>query len=80
MYAINLIEYYYGLAHYRRMFDLSDFEWSAVLQALEELNDPEGVKAPNRFVGYIGETLETLYFMYNKENLRIAHAGCRFLV
>ena len=155
-------ERYYGLAHYRRMFELSeddltrmqdngvdvvlpypmpyepgmeahhqryltDAEWGAVLQALEELqpeyakafgeilqqeymynyniiiargdvledycswlfpilfrveelNDPEGVKAPNRYVGYIGETLETLYFMYNRERLRIAHAGCRFLV
>lgn len=153
---------YFGLAHYRRMFDLSeddllrlqdndidvvlpypmpyepdieahhkrylsDAEWSAVLQALEELqpeyaagfqallkqgymynyniilakrkvldeycswlfpilfrveelNDPEGVKAPNRFAGYISETLETLYFMYHREDLRIAHAGCRFLV
>ena len=155
-------EHYYGLAHYRRLFELSeddltciqdndidvvlpypmpyepsieahherylsDSEWSAVLQALEELqpeyaeafqeilqkeymynyniiiakgdvldaycswlfpilfrveelNDPEGVKPPNRFAGYIGETLETLYFMYHRENLRIAHAGCRFLV
>lgn len=154
-------EKYYGLAHYRRLFDLSDddllriqdngidvilpypmpyepdievhhkrylsdAEWNAVLQALEELqpeyaeafkellkqgtmynyniiiakgnvlndycswlfpilfrveeiNDPEGVKMPNRFVGYIGETLETLYFLYHKQKLRIAHAGCRFL-
>lgn len=153
---------YYGLAHYRRMFDLSeddllrikdndidvilpypmpyepdieehhkryllDSEWSAVLQALEELNpenadaykevlkqnymynyniiiakgnvlvdycnwlfsilfrveeicNPDGSKEPNRYVGYIGETLETLYFMYNKDKLRIAHAGCRFLI
>ena len=155
-------QHYYGLAHYRRLFELSeddltrmqdndvdvvlpfpmpyepgmkahherylsDTEWSAVVQALEELqpeyakafdailkqeymynyniiiakgdvldaycswlfpilfrveelNDPEGVKPPNRFAGYIGETLETLYFLYNKEKLRIAHAGCRFLV
>ena len=25
-------------------------------------------------------TNPTLYFMYNRERLRIAHAGCRFLV
>lgn len=153
---------YYGLVHYRRVFDLSDddllrmkdndidvilpypmpyepdmeehhkrylsdTEWSAVLQALEELDtenataykqvlkqdymynyniiiakgkvlvdycnwlfsilfrveelcNPDGSKEPNRYIGYIGETLETLYFMHNKEELRIAHTGCRFLM
>lgn len=159
--ADNLTKYY-GLAHYRRVFDLSeddqrklvdndidavlpypmpyepdieehhkrylsDSEWNAVMQALEELqpedaeafkdilkqgylynyniiiakgkvlddycswlfpllfrieeiNDPKGTKNPNRYMGYVGETLETLYFMHNKQNLKIAHAGCRFLV
>ena len=153
---------YYGLAHYRRLLELteddlyrvqdndidvilpypmpyepdieahhkrylSDSEWNAVLQALEELhpeyaeafreilkqeylynyniviakgdvlkeycswlfpilfrvekiNDPDGKKAPNRYIGYVGETLETLYFMYNRQRLRTAHAGCRFLL
>lgn len=153
---------YFGLVHYRRLFDLSeddllrikdndidvilpypmpyepdieehhkrylsDCEWNAVLQALEELDsdnvdmykevlkqdymynyniiiakgevladycnwlfpilfrveeivDPAGTKVPNRYIGYIGETLETLYFMGNKDRLRIAHAGCRFLI
>ena len=154
---------YYGLAHYRRLLDLTDddllrlryndidvvlpypmpyepnieehhkrylsnAEWSAVLQALEELqpeystafkdilkqayfynyniilaknevleeycswlfpvlfrieeivDGSDRVKEPNRYMGYVGETLETLYFMYNKNNLRIAHTGCRFLV
>lgn len=112
-------------AHHLRY--LSDFEWNAVLQALEELqpeyakafigilsqeylfnyniivakkevfdeycswlfpilfrveeiNDPDGIKPPNRYIGYIGETLETLYFMYNKDKLNITHTGCRFLV
>lgn len=51
-----------------------------ILLRVEEINDPIGVKAPNRYIGYVGETLETLYFMYNKKNLRIAHTGCRFLV
>lgn len=159
--AENSNDAYYGLAHYRRLLDLSDddllrikdneidvilpypmpyepgmeahhkrylsdTEWNAVLQALdelqpdyaeafpeilqqeymynyniiiaqgnvldaycnwlfsilfrvEEINDPEGTKVPNRYIGYVAETLETLYFMYNKQNLRIAHAGCRFL-
>lgn len=152
---------YYGLAHYRRLLELSeddllrlvdndidvilpypmpyepdieehhkryltDAEWSAVLQALRELapeyakafdgilkqeyfynyniiiakgsvldeycswlfpilfrvekiNDPTGKKAPNRFIGYVGETLETLYFMCNRDKLKITHTGCKFL-
>lgn len=153
---------YYGLVHYRRLFDissedilrlkdndidvilpypmpyepdieehhkryLSDSEWNAVLQALkelypqyaeagkeilgqnyfynyniiiakstvleaycewlftlllriEEINSSEGTKKQNRYMGYVGETLETIYFMYNKSRLHIAHAGCKFLV
>lgn len=106
---------------------LSDSEWSAVLQALEELqpeyavafkdvlkqgyfynynvilaknkvlmdycswlfpllfkieaiNDPKGEKQSNRYIGYVGETLETLYFMYNKDKMKIAHVGCKFLI
>lgn len=51
-----------------------------LLFRIEALNDPDGTKEPNRYIGYIGETLETLYFMYNKNGLRIAHAGCRFLI
>lgn len=152
---------YYGLAHYRRLLDLSeddllrlndndidvilpypmpyapdieehhkrylsDSEWNSVLQALEELqpeyavalkdilkqeylynyniiiaksaileeycrwlfsllfrieeiNDSGGIKRTNRYMGYVGETLETLYFMYHKNHLRIVHTGCKFL-
>lgn len=50
-----------------------------LLFRIEEINDPNGEKTPNRYIGYIGETLETLYFMYNKDKLKIAHTGCRFL-
>ena len=51
-----------------------------LLFRIEENNDPNKEKEPNRYMGYVGETLETLYFMYNKDKLKIAHAGCRFLV
>lgn len=51
-----------------------------LLFRIEEINDPVGEKTPNRYIGYIGETLETLYFMYHKDKLKIAHAGCRFLI
>lgn len=51
-----------------------------LLFRIEEINDPDGSKKPNRYMGYVGETLETLYFMYHKEDLRIAHSGCKFLL
>ena len=51
-----------------------------LLFRIEEINNPDGDKEPNRYIGYVGETLETLYFMYNKAKLKIAHVGCRFLV
>lgn len=55
-------------------------EWLfPILFRIEELNSPECIYHPNRFIGYIGETLETLYFMYNKHNYKIAHTGCVFL-
>ena len=50
-----------------------------LLFKIEELNDPDGTKRPNRFIGYIGENLETLYFMYNRYRLKIAYSGVRFL-
>lgn len=51
-----------------------------ILFRVEQINDPDRMKEPNRFIGYVGEALETLYFMYNKQNLRITHATCKFLV
>lgn len=52
----------------------------SILFKVEKILDPEGKKLPNRFMGYVAETLETLYFMYHKNNLQIAHAGIRFLL
>lgn len=55
-------------------------EWLfPILFRVEELNSPECIEKPNRFIGYIAETLETLYFMYNNQKYRIAHTGCLFL-
>ena len=51
-----------------------------LLFRIEEINNPDGMKEANRYIGYVGETLETLYFMYNRDELKIAHTGCRFLV
>ncbi len=51
-----------------------------ILFRVESIVDPNGVLTPNRYIGYIGETLETIYFMYNKDNLNIVVTGCKFLL
>lgn len=50
-----------------------------VLERVEELSEPKGAERADRYVGYVGETLLTLYFMYQKDKLNIKHTGCRFL-
>lgn len=50
-----------------------------VLERVEELSSPKGEERADRYVGYIGESLLTLYFMYQKGKLNIMHTGCRFL-
>ncbi len=51
-----------------------------ILERVEELSVPKGCERADRYIGYIGETLETVYFMVNKDRLNIMHAGCRFLI
>jgi hypothetical protein len=51
-----------------------------VLQRTEELSNPKGWERADRYIGYMGENLTTLYFMVNKDKLKIAHKGCRFFV
>lgn len=51
-----------------------------VLARVEELSVPRGRERADRYIGYMGEVLETLYFMYNKDDLHIVHTGCKFLV
>ena len=50
-----------------------------ILERVEELSVPRGSERADRYIGYIGETLETLYFMHNRDRLNISHAGCIFL-
>lgn len=55
-------------------------EWLfPILARVEELSVPKGHERSDRYIGYMGETLCTLYFMARKDSLNIAHAGCRFL-
>jgi len=50
-----------------------------ILERIEQLSTPKGWERQDRYIGYMGETLETLYFMHNRNRLNIVHAGCRFL-
>lgn len=51
-----------------------------ILERIEELSTPKGNERSDRYIGYLGENLTTLYFMKNKDKLKIAHAGIRMLV
>lgn len=51
-----------------------------ILERAEELSVPKGCDRADRYIGYMGETLTTLYFMVNREKLKIVHTGCRFFI
>lgn len=51
-----------------------------ILSRTEELSEPKGWERSDRYIGYMGETLETLYFMKNADRLNVVHSGCRMLV
>ena len=51
-----------------------------ILARTEELSKPKGNERSDRYIGYIGETLETLYFMKNKDRFNIVCTECRLLV
>lgn len=50
-----------------------------LLSRIEELINPDGTRLANRYIGYIAESLETIYFLSKKEKLKIACKGCRLL-
>lgn len=51
-----------------------------ILERTEELSVPKGTERADRYIGYLGENLLTLYFMYHKDRLNIRHAGKLMLV
>ncbi|MCR4746712.1 MAG: DUF4422 domain-containing protein [Lachnospiraceae bacterium] len=56
-------------------------EWLfPILERTEALSEPKGGERADRYIGYMGETLETLYFMRNAERLNIVHTACKFYV
>lgn len=56
-------------------------EWLfPILERTEELSVPKGSDRSDRYIGYMGETLETLYFIKNAERLNIVHTECKLYV
>lgn len=51
-----------------------------ILERVEELSRPQGNERADRYIGYVGEMLATLYYMANRDKLNIVHTGCRFLI
>lgn len=51
-----------------------------LLEYVETHTTPRGADRRDRYLGYVGESLETLYFTLHKEQLNILHAGCQFFV
>lgn len=50
-----------------------------ILERTEELSSPRGWERKDRYIGYLGENLLTLYFMYHQKDLKIYHTGRRML-
>ncbi len=51
-------------------------EWLfPVLERTEELSMPRGWERKDRYIGYLGENLMTLYFFYNKDRYKIVYTG-----
>ena len=50
-----------------------------ILERTEELSVPKGCDRGDRYIGYMAETLETLYFMRNAARLNLVHTECRLL-
>ena len=51
-------------------------EWLfPILKRVEELSVPKGSERADRYIGYIGENLLTLYFLYHKDQMNLVHTG-----
>ena len=51
-----------------------------ILARTEELSEPKGSERRDRYIGYLGESLTTLFFLYHEKDFTIAHTGCLMLI
>lgn len=59
--------------------DYCDFLFR-VLKRTEELTTPKGWERADRFAGYLGENLTTIYFLKNRDKWKIMYAGKLWLI
>ena len=56
-------------------------EWLfPILERVEELSVPKGWERSDRYIGYLGENLLTIYFLYHRRDLKICHTNCFMLI
>ena len=73
--------YNYNIIIARKAVLAAYCEWLfPILARVEELSSPKGIERSDRYIGYMGESLETLYFLTNQSGFNIVHTGCRFLL
>lgn len=51
-----------------------------ILEEISRISEPKIEARKDRYLGYIGETLDTIYFMRNRKKLNLVHKGCTFLI
>ena len=73
--------YNYNMILARKEILLEYCNWLfPILEQIEQTSEPKGRERSDRYIGYMGETLATLYFMYHRDTLHITHAECRLLL
>lgn len=51
-----------------------------ILERVEKLSTPKCSERRDRYIGYIGENMLTLYFMYHRNQLKVVHTGRLMLI
>lgn len=51
-----------------------------ILELMETICQPKGIKRNDKYLGLFGEYLTALYFLYNRDHLKILHAEKKWLV
>lgn len=73
--------YNYNIIIARRNILRDYCEWLfPILERTEDLSKPRGWERADRYIGYLGENLLTLYFMYHTGEWNLKHVGRKMLI
>ena len=73
--------YNYNMIIAKRDILRSYCEWLfPILERTEDLSKPRGWERADRYIGYLGENLLTLYFMYHTGEWNLRHVGRKMLI